>query len=139
MTYIPEPAMLAVEQMVRDLITENPELPIRAQFYRGRNRNMSHPLADPTLRDYAATPAAGAEWFVLLVPTVFDIIVQAAGRMFLGVNDTVGSGISVALPQTSPGVVDIEALSGSELHVELLAAIREKAAVVDQMRAAVGS
>jgi hypothetical protein len=114
-----------VDQVIRDLIDENPDLPIRADFYRGVNpHRYSSPFADPILRELVATPGCPQEWFVRILP---------------GVTDVVGEVAVVQLPQTSPGVVDVEAVQGSRFHVELLAAIREKAAVVEQMRAAVAS
>jgi hypothetical protein len=129
-----------VDQVIRDLIDENPDLPIRADFYRGVNpHRYSSPFADPILRELVATPGCPQEWFVRILPGAFEVCVSAAGRLFLGVTDVVGEVAVVQLPQTSPGVVDVEAVQGSRFHVELLAAIRENAAVVEQMRAAVAS
>jgi hypothetical protein len=58
--------------------------------------------------------------------------VRRRPRLFLGVNDVVGDVRVVQLPQSSPGVVDEDAVRGSRFEVELLAAIREKAAVVKE-------
>lgn len=132
------PAQHAVEQVIRDLIADNPDLPIRADFYRGINpHRYDNPFADAILREYAKTPACPSEWFVRLMPTDLDVCVSAAGRLFLGVTDTIGDVRAVKFPQTSPGEVDLDALAGSQFHVELLVAIREKAAVVAEMRAAI--
>jgi hypothetical protein len=76
---------------------------------------------------------------VFLRVTDRDVCVSAAGRRFLGVNNTIGDVTAVTFPQTRPGVVDVDALTSSQFHVELLAAVREKAAVVEQMCAAVTS
>jgi hypothetical protein len=138
--YNPNPSQQAVEQVIRDLVADNPDLPIRADFYRGINQDRySSPFADAILREYVSTPGCPWEWFVRVSPTDTDVMVSAAGRGFLGVHDTIGEVASVKLPQTSPGEVDIQALSDSRFHVEMLAAVREKAAVVAEMRAAITS
>lgn len=129
--------MPLVEQLIRDLITDNPDLPIRADFYRGRNPNWASPFADTAIREYTETPGCPDEWFVRVGPSAFEVCVSVAGRLGFGVNDVVGEVTVVQLPQTSPGVVDVEALTGSRFHVELLAAVRAKAAVAAQMRAAI--
>jgi hypothetical protein len=142
MPYTPDPSMAAVEQVIRDLFDENPDLPMRAEFHRGANPNRyAHAFAPATLTETVATPAFPGEWFVMVKPTSFDIIVSAAGRYEFGAYDVIGDPIEVRLPRVKgrPDKVDAGALTGSPLHVELLTAIREKAAVVEQMRAAVGS
>jgi hypothetical protein len=131
------PAQHAVEQVIRDLIADNPDLPIRADFYRGINPDRySNPFADSILREYVETPNCPSAWFVRLMPTDLDVCVSAAGRLFLGVNDTIGEVAAVKLPQTSLGV-DVVALTSNQFHVALLAAVRVKAAVVAEMRAAI--
>ena len=74
-----------------------------------------------------------------VLPGAFEVRVSAAGRLLFGVNDTIGEVAVVPLPQTSLGVVDVDAVAGSRFHVELLAAVRAKAAVVEQMRARVSA
>lgn len=136
---MPDVHQAAVEQVIRDLIADNPDLPIMADFYRGVSDHPLNLFGDRVKREYVTTPACGAEWFVRVLPTSFDVCVSAAGRLFLGAHDVIGDVTAVKLPQTSPGVVDVDALTGSAFHVELLAAVREKAAVVEQMRANVTS
>ena len=126
----------AVEQAIRDLINDYPDLPIRAEFYRGPSGDRS-PLGNPTSLEQAAAPGCPDEWFVKVRPTAFDVCVSVAGRWAWGANDVVGDVTVVPLPQTSPGVVDVEAVQSSGFDVELLAAVRAKAAVARQMRAAV--
>jgi len=136
---MPNDHQAAVEQTIRDLIADNPDLPIRADFYRGANPERSDSFASPTRYEYASTPACEAEWFVSVRPASFEVAVAARGRWFLGENDVIGRAAGVEIPQTGPGVVDVDALAGSRFHVELLAAVREKAAVVEQMRANVNA
>ncbi len=138
MTYIPDPAAIALETVIRDLLAEIPDLPVRAFFYRGATGSSS-PIAPWVRFDEAVTPGCPDEWFVMLRPGSFDVVVSAAGRFEFGAYDIIGDPIGVELPQVSPGQVDVQALTGSKLHVALVAAIREKAAVVEQMRAAVQS
>jgi hypothetical protein len=128
----------AVEQMIRDLIADQPNLPIRANFYRGAT-GRTGPFDEWTRYEHAETPGCPQEWFVMVRPSALEILVQAAGRFEWGTNDIIGTGIEIGLPQTVPGVVDVEALDGSALHVQLLAAIRSKAAVVADMAAAIRS
>ena len=140
MTYIPEPCAIALETVIRDLLAEIPDLPVRAFFYRGRT-GRSGPLDPWTRQEEAETPGCPDEWFVQLRPSSFDVVVSAAGRYEFGAYDVIGSPIEVKLPRIKgrPDAVDVDAFSGSKLHVELLAAIREKAAVVEQVRAAAKS
>jgi hypothetical protein len=119
-----DPHKEAVERVTSDLLNDNADLPIQADLYRG-----------PGNYEYLNTDACGTEWFVRVKPTSFDVCVSAAGRYEWGYNDVVGEVTVVHLPQASPGVVDVEAVQGSRFHVELLAAIREKVAVVKQMHA----
>lgn len=132
---MPTESQIITEQIIRGLITDNPTLPIRGDFYRGPNPNRSNPLAEPTIHEYVDSPACGNEWFVRVLPTLSDVCVSAAGRYDWGYNDVIGEVTVVKLPQSSPGVVDLDALRSPRFKVELLAAIREKAAVVEQMRA----
>jgi hypothetical protein len=130
------PAQPVIEQIIREICADNADLPIRGDFYRGINPNRySSPFADPILREEVDSPACGHEWFVRVLPGATEVMVSAAGRLFLGVNDTIGEVTVVPMPQTTPGDVDLDALPESRFHVELLAAIRDKAAVVEQMRA----
>ena len=122
--------------MIRDLIADNPTLPIRADFYRGAT-GRTGPLGQWSRYEQTETPVCGHEWFVLIRPAAFEVIVQAAGRMGFGANDIIGTGIEIKLPQTAPGVVDQDALDGAALHVQLLAAIRIKAGVVADMAAGI--
>jgi hypothetical protein len=137
MTHTPDPTAAALETVIRDLLAENPALPIRADFYRGRTGNLG-PLDVWSKYEHVRTPACGEEWFVLVKPNSFDVVVSVAGRLVFGEHDVIAVA-EVSLPQSEPGVVDVEALSGSMFHVELLAVIREKAAVAGQFRAAVGA
>lgn len=136
---MPDVHQAAVEQVIRDLLADHPDLPILADFYRGISDRPLNLFGDRIKREHVPTPACGAEWFVRVLPTSFDVCVSAAGRLFLGAHDVIGDVAVVVLPQTSPGVVDLEALAGSRFHVELLAAVREKAVIVEQMRANVTS
>jgi hypothetical protein len=130
-------AQPVIEQAIREICADNPALPIEGSFYRGVNPDRySSPFASPSLREYVSTPACGQEWFVRVLPSAFQVCVSAAGRRFLGVNDTIGEGQVIQLPQSGPGDVDLEALAGNRFHVELLAAIRKMASVVEEMRAA---
>jgi hypothetical protein len=115
-----------VEQVIYDLLNDNADLPIQAEFYRG-----------PGQYEYLNTDAWTSEWFVKVLPHSFDVCVSVAGRYEWGFNDVVGDVAEVRLPQSEPGVVDVDGVRGSRLHVELLAAIRAKAAVAAEMRAAV--
>lgn len=130
------PAQHAVEQVIRDLIADNPDLPIRAQFYRGSSGHAG-PLDAWTSYEHAETPGCPIEWFVRVAPNSFAAMVSAAGRLFLGENDVIGRAVEVPLPPAVQDEVDLGALAGSQFHVELLAAIRETAAVVAEMRAAI--
>ncbi len=135
---MPDIHKATLEAVIRDLIADLPGLHVRAYFYRGAT-GQTGPLGPWTRFSEAETDGCGNEWFVMLRPSSFDVVVSAAGRYLFGAHDIIGDPIAVKLPQTSPGVVDMPALSGSALHVELLAAIRRQAAVVEQMRAAVGA
>jgi hypothetical protein len=138
MTAAPKDHTPAVEQVIRDVIADNPDLPIRGDFYRGIVPPAERGLfGDPIRREYVRSEACGADWFVNALPGATEVIVAALGRQLFDVNDVIGEVTVLSLPQTTPGVVDAEALSGSRFHVELLGAIREKAAVVAEMRAAV--
>ena len=129
-----------VERVIIDVLAENSDLPIQASFYRGvippAERGF---LGDAIRREYLSTPCCPPEWFVRVLPGAFEVCVSAAGRLLFGVTDTIGEVAVVPLPQTSPGVVDVDAVGGSRFHVELLAAVRAKAAVVAQMRANVSA
>lgn len=128
-----------VEQAVRDLINDNSDLPIRADFYRGVSAAPLNLWGDRIRREHVETPGCPDEWFVKVMVSDLDVCVSAAGRSFLGVNDVVGEVTMVELPMAAPGVVDIATVMGSRFDVELLAAVREKAAAVAQMRANVGA
>ncbi len=132
---MPDPWMPAVEQTIRDLIADNPGLPVRAEFHRGHTGNYG-PLDVWTKTESVATPDCPHEWFVLIKPNPFDIVVSVAGRYMFGVHDTFKHQV-VTLPQTRPGRVDVEAAAGSRFEVELLGAIRVKAAEIAEQRAAV--
>lgn len=132
---MPNPYADVVEQVIRDLIADNPDLPIKADFFRGISAIPLNVWGDRILREEVTSPACGREWFVLAKPGATEVIVSAAGRSLFDVNDVIGEVTVVPLPQTTPGVVDVDALASSRFHVELLAAVREKAAVVAQMQA----
>ncbi|GGN39067.1 hypothetical protein FHR83_006804 [Actinoplanes campanulatus] len=109
------------EQQVRTVMAEYPHLPIVAEFYRGRGND----------RDVAYTANAGS-WFVLVLPSSLYVAVSAQGPTPLG-TDIIGRAVSVDYPRRAdqPTQVDLEALGASRFYVELVAAIREKAAVVE--------
>lgn len=114
------------EQQIRNIMNEYPDLPIVAEFYRGRRMD----------RDVAYTDTAGA-WYVLALPNSLYVAVSAQGPTPLGTN-IIGRAVSVDYPRRTdqPTQVDLEALGGARFHVELLAAIRGKAAVVEAARSA---
>lgn len=114
-----------LETVIRDLIADLDNLPVRAEFYRGPGMP----------REEAATPGCPRFWFVAVRPTALDVCVSAAGRYWLGANDVIGDVNEIRLPQTAPGVVDVTALTGPAFRDEIAAAIRRQAAVVQQMHA----
>lgn len=121
--------MLLAEAVVRDLMSTHPELPIRAEFYRGRSRY-----------EVMTTPAVTTGWYVLAKPTLHDVVLSAIEPTPLGWGIVGGLGddaevTAVKFPAFG-GDVDREALTGPEFGQELLAAVRAKAAVIDEARAA---
>lgn len=132
--------MAAVEQVIRDLIADNPDLPIRAEFFRPiRDPGFYNPLspARPFLREYEQTPDCPDEWLVEVAPAAFEVLVRAVGKIDYFGPKLIGEVTVVPLPRSGEWEVDVLAVQGSQFHVELLAAIRAKAAMVDQMRGAV--
>jgi hypothetical protein len=81
----------------------------------------------------ATTPAAGT-WYVLVKPAQLYVAVSAVKPTPLGW-DLIDRAVSVDYPRDGARV-DLEALAGSRFHVELLSAIRAKAAVVESVRGA---
>ncbi len=124
--------MPTVEQTVRELITANPDLPIRAEFHRGHTGNYG-PLDVWSKTESVATPDCPHEWFVLVKPRSFDTVVSVAGRYMFGVHGTYDH-VAVDLPQTKPGHVDEGAVRSSRFEVELEAAIRGRAAAIESAR-----
>ena len=122
----------AVEQAIRDLIAEHPDLPIRASFRRGP---IFGPFDTEVSYETAETPNRPHEFFVHVVPDHLEVGVAAVADAHELA--AVGAPTFVELPESSYGVVDVESLTGSRFHVELLGAIRAKAAVVAEMRQAV--
>lgn len=114
------------EQQVRAVIAEYPDLPIVAEFYRGRGQD----------REVVETANAGA-WFVLIRPTSLDAVVSALGPTPLG-PDIIGRAVSVDYPRRAdqPTQVGLTALGESRFFVELLAAVRDKVAVIEEAQAA---
>lgn len=108
------------EQAVRAIISEYPHLPIVAEFYRGWGED----------RDVVCTDAASSR-FVLVKPASLSVAVSANGPAPLGSN-IIGRAVSVDYPRQG-GRVDLGALAGSRFYMDLLAAIRAKAAVLEDV------
>lgn len=128
-----------VEQAIRDLINDNMDLPIRADFYRGISSTPLNFWGDRIRREYVETPGCPDEWFVRLMVNDLDVCVSIAGRNDWGVNDVVGEVAVIKLPTVAPGVVDVAAVMGSRFDVELLGAVRAKAAEARQVRASINA
>lgn len=138
---MPDAHQAAVEQVISDLMDEHPDLPIRAEFFRPiRDPDFYNPLspARPFLREYEQTPGCPDEWLVEVAPGAFEVLVRAVGERDYFGPKLVGEVTVVPLPRSGEWEVDVLAVAGSRFHVELLAAIRDKAAVVAQMREAIG-
>lgn len=132
----------AVEKVIRDLLADNPDLPLRAEFYRPiRDPDFANPFssARPNMREYTQTPACPDEWLVEIDPGAFEVMVRAIGELDFFGPKLIGDVAVVPLPRSGKWEVDVEAVQGSGFHVQLLAAVREKTAVVEQMRANVGA
>jgi len=129
------------EVVIRDLIAAHPERPIVAEFWRGLVRT---PLGPQPQYDIIATPAAEVDGrFVMLKPGHADVAMSAQEPDFLGPR-IIGDRIATCLPYPTvvdrdvetDNDVDMQALRGEAFAAELLAAIDEKVAVIEDARRA---
>ncbi len=121
-----------IEQVIRGLIADNLDLPIRAAFYRGINKgNVWNPINEETVQ----TSPAEAGWFVYLKPGHSEVCISAQEPTMLG-PDIIGRGLADRLDYPSVGnEVDLDALAGDAFRDVLLNAIREKVALIESTRA----
>jgi hypothetical protein len=122
-----------VEQVLRDILNDHTEKPIRVRFYRGLERGTYGPRV---VEEVVQTPAAEDGWFVLLIPGHSDVAISAQKPSMFGA-DIIGGGVAGCLsyPKDAEGEPDLEALAGLEFGRKLLAAIDEKIAVIEAARA----
>jgi hypothetical protein len=120
------------EALIRAIVADRPDLPIKARFFRGLKRGRSGPVIT---EDEMETPAADDGWFVLLLPGCAEVAISAQEPTFMG-PDIIGRGVAdcVRYPHFADKV-DMEALAGDAFRAELVAAIDEKAAVITAARA----
>lgn len=120
------------ETLIRDLIADHPDLPIRAAFFRGINKGNTW---NPINEEIVETPAARGGWFVYLAPGHSDVALSAQEPTLLG-PDIIGRGIADRFPYPQrDGAVDVGALAGDDFRAVLLAEIRNRVTVIDEAKA----
>lgn len=121
------------EQVIRKLMHDLADQPIRAEFYRGLTKGPRARVKYETVD----TPAFDGTWFVLLLPGCSDVAMSAKEPSFLGPN-LIGTANCLAYPRRDDGTgVDLDALGAAEFRAELEAAVREKLAVIAARQAEV--
>lgn len=117
------------EQVTRTLLTSHPEIPVRAEFYRGITHRAG--LLD-TVYEKISTPAyRSSGWFVRLLPAGREVVVNAAGAPggFFG-PDLLGEVLIVKYPLGPDGRPDLAAMVGDGFYADLMEAVEAKHAEI---------
>lgn len=115
----------ASEKVVRRLLADMPDVPVRVEFYRGLDPDSNRPRI---MHEVVTTPAYDGTWFVLVLPTPTDAAISAQEPSMLGPN-IIGSAAVAAYP-----VADDGKLNESAMAERLGEVIRAKAAEIKAAR-----
>lgn len=114
------------EQVVRDLMAQHPEWPVRAEFYRGLDPNSRTPRV---MHDVATSDAYDGTWFVMILPGAGEYAISAQEPSVLG-PAPMRIADCLAYPRQG-GEVDVDALAGVEFRAELAREIEAKLAEIE--------
>lgn len=95
----------ASEQVVRRVLADMPDVPVRVEFYRGLDPDSHLPRS---MHEVVSTPAYDGTFFVLVLPTPTDAAISAQEPSFLGPS-IIGAATVVQFPTTDDGELDEDA------------------------------